>query len=412
MSIGYERLVDEKAFVHEVTGGDKPKENARGLVRSIEVMVGRYGRLSVQFGSPVSLADVLRDLDARSKPEHLTTMSPARRRAVVTRLAYRVMNEINAVTAVTPGSLVATALLTHDRRGLPERDLFLACERLARTLRRFGARFSPSLAVADSACRARCARRWTSFVRAEHVAAHSVGDDVIYVVPPEARMSLDLAKNVIIHFFVPRALIATALLASPGPPLGADMRARSRPRAVAPLQVRVHLPGRRAPSSASSKKRSPLMVADSELARVVRAPNDSGDALVPQGEDGREQIELYARLLENFVEGYRVAARGLAALLRGPLAVKDVVKRAITAGETHVSCGRDRASRGGEPTDDRERLRELRRSGVRLAERRKDRPCRVVRVPDGGGHDRGARCRDGRSAPPWRRAGAPHVRDA
>ena len=50
-------------------------------------------------------------------------MTPARRRAVITRLAYRVMNEINAVTAVTPGSLVATALLAHDRRGLPHADL-------------------------------------------------------------------------------------------------------------------------------------------------------------------------------------------------------------------------------------------------------------------------------------------------
>ena len=63
VSIGYERFVEEKAFVHELSGGEKSKENVRGLVRSIDVMVGRYGRLSVQFGKPLTLADVLRELD-------------------------------------------------------------------------------------------------------------------------------------------------------------------------------------------------------------------------------------------------------------------------------------------------------------------------------------------------------------
>ena len=57
------------------------------------------------------------------------------------------------------------------------------------------------------------------------------------------------------------------------------------------------------------------------------------------GDGGREQIELYAHLLENFVEGYRVAARGLAALLRGPLTTKDFVRRAMTAGERMVLAG-------------------------------------------------------------------------
>ncbi|MDP9152023.1 MAG: 1-acyl-sn-glycerol-3-phosphate acyltransferase [Myxococcota bacterium] len=337
VSIGYERLVDEKALVHEVTGGEKPKENARGLVKSVEVMVGRYGRLSVQFGNPLSLGDVLQDLDARSRPEHLATLSPARRRAVITRLAYRVMNEINAVTAVTPGSLVATALLAHDRRGLPQQDLFCACDRLSRTLRRFGARFSPALSAPDRVPRA-LREAADLFVRAKHVEAHPVGEDVIYVVPPESRMSLDLAKNVIIHFFVPRALISTALLANPGPPLAADTL---RERVLVLSRLFKYEFTFRADASFERifEEEVALMVADSELARVLGSPVDGGHTIVPQGDDGREQIELYARLLENFLEGYRVAARGLGALLRGPQASKDVVKRAITAGERMFMAG-------------------------------------------------------------------------
>ena len=66
MSIGYERFVEEKAFVHEVSGGEKQKEDVRGLVRAVDVMVGRYGRLSVQFGKPLTLGGrAARDRPAR-----------------------------------------------------------------------------------------------------------------------------------------------------------------------------------------------------------------------------------------------------------------------------------------------------------------------------------------------------------
>lgn len=270
-------------------------------------------------------------------------MTPGRRRAVITRLAYRVMNEINAVTAVTPGSLVATALLAHDRRGLPHADLVAACERLARTLRRADARFSPSLAdrardgedkPESSLVRGAALREAVDlFVRAEHVQAHRIGGDTIYVVPPEARMSLDLAKNVIVHFFVPRAIIATALLASPGPPLGFET-VRERVLSLSRLFKYEFTFRADAPFEQIFEEEIATLEDDGEVTR------DRGAGLIaPRGDDGEEQIQLYARLLENFVEGYRVAARGLAALLRGPLTVKEIVRRAMTVGERMFLAG-------------------------------------------------------------------------
>jgi glycerol-3-phosphate O-acyltransferase len=337
VSIGYERFVEEKALVHELTGGEKSKEDARSLVGSVELALGRYGRLSVQFGKPLSLIDVLRELEARSTPGDLTTMTAARRRAVITRLAYRVMNEINAVTAVTPGSLVATALLAHARRGLPDADLLLACERLARTLRRSGARFSPALAGetkgdVPTVSEAPLREAIDLFVRAEHVQAHRIGDDTIYVVPAEARMSLDLAKNVIIHFFVPRSIIATALLASPGAPMAFET-VRERVLALSRLFKYEFTFRADAPFEQIFEEEVAGMEQDGELA------TEEGGALVPKGSDGREQIVLYACLLENFVEGYRVAARGLSTLLRGPLATKEIVRRAMTSGERMFLAG-------------------------------------------------------------------------
>jgi glycerol-3-phosphate O-acyltransferase len=334
VSIGYERFVEEKSFVREVSGGEKTKEDARSLVRSIDVMVGRYGRLSVQFGKPMTLGDVLRDVDPKAKVEDVARMTPARRRSVITRLAYRTMNEINAVTAVTPGSLVATALLANDRRGLPQADLFAACERLSRTLHASGARFSPSLAQGNAALR----EATDMFIRAKHVEAHRVGGDVIYVVPAEARLSLDLAKNGLIHFFASRALIATALLAPPGPPLGGDA-VRERVLALSRLFKLEFTFRADASFETIFDEETAAMIEAGELARVVTRPSEGAGALVPKGDDGREQLELYARLIDNFLEGYRVAARGLGALLKGPLATRDVVKKAIPLGERMFLAG-------------------------------------------------------------------------
>ncbi len=346
ISIGYERFVEEKAFVRELSGGEKQKEDVGGLLRAVETMVGRYGRLSVQFGKPLTLGDLLRELDPKAQPGALATMTPARRRAVVTRLGFRVMQEINAVTAVTPGSLVASALLVHDRRGMPRGALHASCERLARRLRSANARFSPSLVDATGALRPEALDEAVElFVRAEHLELHrldaSVGGDVVYVVPPGARMSLDLAKNVIIHFFAARAIVATGLLASPGPPLGADV-VKERALALSKLFKYEFTFRADARFETIFEEEVAAMEADGELARVVRKPAEEGQgagALLPKGDDGLEQVRLYASLLASFLEAYRVAARGLTALLRGPLAVKDLTKRAIPEGEKMFLAG-------------------------------------------------------------------------
>ena len=363
ISIGYERLVEERSYVHELSGGEKTKEDVGGLFRAAESALGRYGRLNVQFGELLTLDGLLAEL---SEVDRLRTdrpkespgpMTPARRRALVSRLAYRAMNEINRVTAVTPSALVATALLTHAKRGLPHAELGQACERLARILDGEGARFTPRL-VAENAPRPITLRSGAVreacelLLKAGHIEVHRpgapVGDrgkrdsgarpgpDAIYVVPDADRLPLDIAKNLVVHFFVSRAMIAT--------PLAASARAGDAAIASSLLAARVQALSRlfkyelqfRADATFETIFTETLggMEADGEVALDA----DGNVSLPPAGE-GRERAVLHARMVRNFVEGYRVAARGLAALLKGPLAPKDLAKRAITAGERMFLAG-------------------------------------------------------------------------
>jgi glycerol-3-phosphate O-acyltransferase len=135
---------------------------------------------------------------------------------------------------------------------------------------------------------------------------------------------------------VPRALIATALRASPGAPM-----------AVTTVRDRVLWLSRLFKFEFTFRADAPFerifdddlraLEQEGEIARVALKGGDAG--IAPNGEDGREQFTLYGNLVESSVEGYRVAARGLTTLLRGALPTKDVVKRTITAGERMFLSG-------------------------------------------------------------------------
>jgi glycerol-3-phosphate O-acyltransferase len=373
ISIGYERVVEEKTFVREISGGEKPKEDVRGLVKSAGVMGGKYGRLNVQFGELFTLQQIQAEVHGVDSLHDLSRvdavkLSPAKRRALVQRLAYRVMHEINRVTAVTPGSLVATALLSHDRRGLSHEELLCTCERLAGSLRRFGARFTPEVVDPKRPGTIRRSALLESidlFVRAGNVEVHRAGalegpkrrsepgPEAVYSVPESARRSLDYSKNVLVHFFVARALVATALL-SAGPDLPAPGEA-DETAVVVPGEpgLPTALMEERVRTLSRLFKHEFLFRADAayeqifadtvedmvDAGELVRGSSGGGRLAVAATEDAQKNVMIYAQIMKPYLEGYLVAARGLSSLLKAPLAVKDLTKRSLTAGEKMYLAG-------------------------------------------------------------------------
>lgn len=376
ISIGYERVVEERAYVHEVSGGEKTKEDVGGLLRAAESALGRYGKLNVQFGELLTIDGILEELSREaakpdapvsSSPPKLspTSLTPAKRRAVITRLAYRTMNEIDRVTAVTPSAVVATALLTHGKRGVGYNELVEACERIARVLVVQNARLTPSLAqsalpgaraIRHAAIREAC----ELFVRAKNLQVRHVGEPLgrpaqpvpvhgpsaFYIVPDTARLSLDIAKNLIVHFFLSRAMIATSLAAkvvSDGAEAGTHEgggrwmpRERLAERAQGISRLFKHEFQFRADASFETIFAETLdaMHADDEVVF-----DGDGHVRMAEGGEGHARAILYARVVRNFVEGYRIAARSLTTLLKGPLSSKELAKRAMATGERMFLAG-------------------------------------------------------------------------
>lgn len=345
VSIGYERIVETGAYERELSGGEKVKEDAAGLLRTREVLRHRYGRISLQFGATLTLDDIRDDLKLR----HGVDLTPPQRRALVTRLGNRVMDEINRVTAVTPGSLTAMALLSHGYRGLPHDELVERCARLLHVLQEMGARTTPSTTTSAGELRPDAIREAAQlFTDADLIEAHApaepdaagaanvIGTETIYTIPDGKRLELDTSKNMIVHFFVERSLVSVALLASPGTPLPRDT-VRDRVQKLSRLFKHEFRFRADAPFDEIFAETLASMSAASEVVVDAEGRIDAGPGRL--GWSGREWLLTYAAFLRNFLESYRIAARGLGALLKGPLPEKDLLKKTLQTGKRMFFTG-------------------------------------------------------------------------
>jgi glycerol-3-phosphate O-acyltransferase len=334
ISIGYERIIEERSFVHELSGGDKQSENMGGLIKSSSVLRSKWGRLYVQFGDIIDFDEFVSNLVARqgSAGATIAEIGEQQQRAAVRALAHKVMYSINEVTVVTPAALVATALLSHRKRGMTRESLLDACESLMRMLENRQARVAHQLRVGDGRIREDTIDEALAlFIDARLIVAHDTGPEPIYTIDSERRIALEYYQNTIIHFFVPRALVSAALLIDKE-----QWAERTR------LNDRVQQLSR-------LFKHEFIFRTDATFDEIF---DDTLHAMAHDGEieirDGhvqateglkRQRIERYAVMLQTFFESYLLALRGAEIVLDGPISKKDWYKRTLALGQQMYLAG-------------------------------------------------------------------------
>jgi len=347
VSLGYERIAEMGAYERELRGADKQQENAKELLKTPAVLRHKYGRINLQIGQVLSLDEVCAELDV----DVGNRITPAKRRALVTRIGNRAMDEINRVTAVTPGSLTALALLNdHPRRSISHTDLYTRCNLLLGVLRRLGARITPATARGDDPLRPEALREAVQmFMDADMVAINYDQVDswhrrlwdrpradvrASYYVPDASRLALDTSKNMILHFFVERSLVATAILMPGGRPVEPAVL-RDRVQKLSRLFKHEFRFRADAPFDMIFDQTVVSMIAGGELAEK-NGGLDAGEGL--GGYTGLWWLITYANMLKPFLEGYRIAARTLITLVKGPVLEKDLVRRALSTGNRMLAA--------------------------------------------------------------------------
>jgi glycerol-3-phosphate O-acyltransferase len=109
--IGYEKLMEGGTYLAELHGRPKQSESLLDLVRAARMLKRDFGKVHVNFGTPISLSEILDTQHPEWREEVFEAQAPWLRNAVdVT--ATRVVQSINAAAVVNPVNLLAVTLLS------------------------------------------------------------------------------------------------------------------------------------------------------------------------------------------------------------------------------------------------------------------------------------------------------------
>jgi glycerol-3-phosphate O-acyltransferase len=208
---GYERIVEGRTYIGELSGQPKEKESVLGLVKAVvSVLRSKLGKVHVNLGQPIALDELLsrRNPDWRSASRKDLELRPEWIGAVIADLAHRINVEINAAAAVTPINLVAMAILATPRQALAEADLARQVELYQSLLR--DAPYGPLVTVtADSGAQM---IRYAESMGVLERQAHALGD--IMRMNAENAVLATYYRNNILHLFAMPSLLACCFVSN------------------------------------------------------------------------------------------------------------------------------------------------------------------------------------------------------
>jgi glycerol-3-phosphate O-acyltransferase len=202
---GYERIVEGRTYIGELSGQPKEKESVFGLLRAtVSVLRSKLGKVHVNLGEPIALDDWLcrYNPDWRGAADDEAQPRAGWLERAIGELAARINIGINAAAAVTPINLVAMAVLATARQALPETDLKLQVELYQRLLR--DAPYGPMVTVtADSGAQMIAYAEAFGLLERQK---HPLGD--IMRMNAENAVLATYYRNNILHLFAMPSLLA------------------------------------------------------------------------------------------------------------------------------------------------------------------------------------------------------------
>ena len=210
---GYERIVEGRTYIGELSGQPKEKESVLGLLKAVvSVLRSKLGKVHVNLGQPILLDALLskRNPDWRSTLPQDSESRPGWITDAIGDLAARINIEINAAAAVTPINLVAMAILATPRQALPEVDLVRQVELYQSLLR--DAPYGPLVTMpSDSGAQM---IRYAEAMGMLERQPHPLGD--IMRMNAENAVLATYYRNNILHLFAMPSLLACCFVSNAG----------------------------------------------------------------------------------------------------------------------------------------------------------------------------------------------------
>jgi len=207
--IGYDKVLEEKSYLHELEGGQKKPETLSGVLKARKFLNKRYGKIYIQFSDAISMNGLL---DKFGTP--LTEMKPKEQNVLCRNLGYRILNAINRVTVVTAYALAAAATLNCARDRFSYRQIMSISETYMNYLATQEAKLADTLVLDHIRA---IQHALDDFVQSKFIELLSKEKEIPhteknYLINSSRRPFLEYYKNSCIAFFIPAAFTALAIL--------------------------------------------------------------------------------------------------------------------------------------------------------------------------------------------------------
>ena len=252
ISVGYEKIIEERSYRRELLGEEKQRESLTDLLKTPRFLTSKKGRLYVEFDEPIDLEEYFARFDIdRLEPDSEELD------ALTVRLAHRIIYDINQITTVSPTALVATVLLNTPAPGLERDHLLFEVGFLIHFLTRPGRKVRLSGALREALSARQEAidvvrkaqggdptvslmfeeladrndlesqqlesiiggavskvidRALGIFSDEDQILRREEDGETFYALDEEHRLDLSYYRNTVVHHFVPEGLLATAIL--------------------------------------------------------------------------------------------------------------------------------------------------------------------------------------------------------
>lgn len=210
--IGYDRVIEEKAYVHEMEGGKKSPESLGKVFKARKFLKKKYGKIYINFHEPFSMNEHFGDRQSDY---------PDLNRGEQTERLYgfgeKIVSAINNITVVTPHAVTAAAILNCSQKRTYYKQLISNTEiymnylitkevKLADTL--YMDRENAFDSVLDTFISNKILEKTEATVSPD-----GAPPNPIFKIHENRRPNLEYYKNNCVIFFVPAAYTALSILA-------------------------------------------------------------------------------------------------------------------------------------------------------------------------------------------------------
>ena len=202
VAINYEKIIEEKSYVNELSGGEKKKENLNVILNNRKLLKSRFGKVYIRFSESIKLDDYFQKNNIADKKPNEEIISYH-----LNKVSYQILDSINKTSIVTASSILGMILLSeHAKEKFDFSDILGNFLLLHKELSKKRAPLSKTLITPVLALE----EALDFFISNKHIVLIDEKFET-YELLNSKRANIEYYKNNILHYFINESLLIIAV---------------------------------------------------------------------------------------------------------------------------------------------------------------------------------------------------------